>query len=180
MADTSMKERLLDAAEKRARAGGYNGFSFRDVAADVGVKSASVHYHFPTKADLGEAIARRYTERTRVYLEERSAASPKEAQEAMMGLFRQALTRDNLMCLCGLFGAETDALPDPVRAATAAYFRLLMDYLAEAFGANWQGEPPAALLAKLEGALLLARTLKDPTLFDTALEGCGDGRGAAA
>ena len=31
------------------RRGGFHGFSFRDLAADVGIKSASVHYHFPIK-----------------------------------------------------------------------------------------------------------------------------------
>ena len=54
---------ILDAAEGFARQTGYNGFSFRDIAAEIGIKSASVHYHFPTKGDLGAALARRYAER---------------------------------------------------------------------------------------------------------------------
>ena len=35
--------------------------SFRDLAGDVGIKSACVHYHFPTKSDLGEALVDRYS-----------------------------------------------------------------------------------------------------------------------
>ena len=60
---TSKAEQILDAAEKMARIGGYHGFSFREIAKDVGIKAASVHYHFPGKQDLGAAIAKRYTER---------------------------------------------------------------------------------------------------------------------
>jgi TetR/AcrR family transcriptional regulator, transcriptional repressor for nem operon len=53
-------DQLLDATERRMRAGGYHAVSFRDVAADVGIRSASVHHHFPQKADLGTALVRRY------------------------------------------------------------------------------------------------------------------------
>jgi TetR/AcrR family transcriptional repressor of nem operon len=54
---------IMDAAERRIRTSGYNGFSFRQIAADVGVKSSSVHHHFPTKPALAAAVARRYTDR---------------------------------------------------------------------------------------------------------------------
>ena len=54
---------ILDVAERRIRAHGYNGFSFREIADEIGIKSASVHYHFPTKADLAAAVAKRYRER---------------------------------------------------------------------------------------------------------------------
>jgi len=50
---------ILDAAEARMRLGGFNGFSFRD----VGVKSSSVHYHFPTKETLAAAVIHRYTDK---------------------------------------------------------------------------------------------------------------------
>ena len=53
---------ILDAAEARMRLGGFNGFSFRGIAADVGVKSSSVHYHFPTKETLAAAVIHRYTD----------------------------------------------------------------------------------------------------------------------
>jgi len=56
------KEALLNAAESKARLGGYSNFSFRELANEVGIKSASVHYHFPTKEDLGTELAKRYTE----------------------------------------------------------------------------------------------------------------------
>lgn len=164
-----LKEKLLVAAEKRARSGGYHGFSFRDLASDVGVKSASVHYHFPTKADLGEALARRYAETVGAHLGEGAAVAPEAAIARVVGVFRKAFTVDKTMCLCGLFGAERDVLPPQVAARVRDFFAMLMDYLAASFGEDWRGPPPAAIVAQLEGALILARNFEDPTLFDEAI-----------
>ena len=58
-----MAEHLMDLAEARIRDKGYAGFSFRDLAAEAGIKSASVHHHFPTKAKLAAAVAHRYAKR---------------------------------------------------------------------------------------------------------------------
>lgn len=169
MIDSAARNRILDAAEARARTGGYHGFSFRDVAEDVGVKSSTVHYYFPTKSDLGEALAARYTERAKAWLGPPDERSAEEAIARLTQLFRDALLKDDKMCLCGLFGAERDTLPPAVANATAGFFRLVLAYLAAAFGKEWTGEPPAAILARLEGALILARTLKDADLFEASL-----------
>jgi TetR/AcrR family transcriptional repressor of nem operon len=169
LTDISIRNRILDAAEIRARRGGYGGFSFREIADDVGVKSSSVHYHFPTKADLGECLVKRYTERAADYLGVAAKLTPDQAIQRVTQMFRDALIKDDKMCLCGLFGAESDALPPEIRAATADFFRLVIVYLTQAFGPDWPGEPPAAILAKLEGALILARTLGDPSLFEVSV-----------
>jgi TetR/AcrR family transcriptional repressor of nem operon len=166
MSDATIRDRILDAAEFRARKGGYGGFSFREIAEDVGVKSSSVHYHFRTKVDLGKELVERYTQRAVAYLGDADERTPREAIERVTQLFRDALIRDDKMCLCGLFGAERDALPAEVAAATAEFFRLVIAYLAQAFGPKWTGDPPAAILARLEGALIIARILDDQTLFE--------------
>lgn len=162
-----MREQILAAAEKRARVGGYNGFSFRDLADDVGVKSSSVHYHFPTKADLGAALAQRYTEHAKARLGGPEGLSPDEAIARVTLLFRDALLVEDRMCLCGLFGAERDSLPPAVEAAVAGFFHMLLAFLGASVG---EATRAAQLLAQLEGGLILARTLRDPALFDQA---CG-------
>ena len=81
MIEAPAREQILDAAEKRARMAGYHGFSFRDVAEDVGIKSSSVHYHFPTKGDLCEALARRYTVRAADRLGDPRILAPGEARQ---------------------------------------------------------------------------------------------------
>lgn len=162
-----MREQILAAAEKRARVSGYNGFSFRDLADDVGVKSSSVHYHFPTKADLGAALAHRYTERARERLGVAEALSPEERAVRVTALFRDALLVEDRMCLCGLFGAERDSLPPGVQNAVADFFTMLLAFLDSAPGDRL---PSAQRIAQLEGGLILARTLRNPALFDQA---CG-------
>ena len=166
--ERTKRDNILDAAEARARTGGYNGFSFREIADDVGVKSSSVHYHFPTKADLGAALARRYASRTADRLGDPDGLGAEAAVARLTQLFRDALIRDDKMCLCGLFGAEWDSLPPEVAAATREFFELVLGYLSTAFGAGWAGEAPAAVLARLEGALIISRTLGDATLFEVA------------
>lgn len=161
--DQSVRERILDAAEARARVGGFHGFSFREVAEDVGIKSASVHYHFPTKSDLAAALATRYTARAKEFLGDPVLIGKDAAIARMTALFRTALAQDDKMCLCGLFGAESGSLPAEVVAATRDFFYMALAYLTRV------GAPAAQILAKLEGAIILARTLKDKRIFDDAI-----------
>ena len=182
MSGRSVKpSQILDVTERLVRTRGYNGFSFRDVAAAVGIKSASVHYHFPTKADLGVAVARRYTERFLAGLGDPRdpAPAPADLLDGYLGLFRQALGgasgETGQMCLCGMLGAEADALPAPVAAEAARFFERNAVWLAVVLSRLAPAPDPAALrrralfiLATLEGALILARSLREPTVFDEA------------
>jgi TetR/AcrR family transcriptional regulator, transcriptional repressor for nem operon len=118
-ADT--KQVIMDAARAMVQARGYNGLSFRDLAKEVGVKSASVHYHFPTKGDLGAALARRYADEAIEIFDGFLEASQDVGACLRMytDVFRSALSNDNRMCLCGIMAAEHDDLPAEVRAEVA-------------------------------------------------------------
>jgi len=170
----NMAVQIMDAAEKRIRVGGYNGFSFRELAADVGVKSASVHHHFPTKAMLGAAVARRYTDR---FTETVNSGSQAGTVKAWREGFRRALQQDGRMCLCGMLGAEAGALPPEVVSEVRRFFEDGVQGLVRALGKPSRSNRAIALkiLATLEGAMLLARALGDPTAFDQATEGLDDG-----
>ena len=82
-----MKDAIEDAAERHARRGGYHGFSFRNLAAEVGIKSASVHYHFSTKGDLVAALAERYMARMRDTLGDASSLSASVAIKRLSEVF---------------------------------------------------------------------------------------------
>jgi TetR/AcrR family transcriptional repressor of nem operon len=107
---------IMDAAERRIRTAGYNGFSFRDIASDVGVKSSSIHYYFPAKEDLGVAVARRYRERFFEGLLDISGPPETRLRTA----YGKAMEKDGQMCLCGVLGTASASLP----AQTAAYVKL--------------------------------------------------------
>lgn len=162
---SARREAILDVAERRIRAQGYSGFSFRQIASDVGIKSASVHYYFPTKSDLAAAAAKRYRERFADALaaEERRGTARVEAWRA---LFDGALKKDGLMCLCGILAAEGASLPAPVAAEARAF----LDFGVASLDEARPGEG-ARILAQLEGAMLVARSMDDPDFFSQATAG---------
>lgn len=162
MSDTT--DAIMDAAEARIRAGGYTGFSFRDLARDVGVKSASVHYHFPTKDILAAAVARRYKDKFLASVEQDIAAGH-DVVAAWKAGFRRARDGDGGMCLCGTLGAAAGALPDEVLAEARAFFEAGLDQMTRR---GLTAEKAAQVLATLEGAMLLANVLQRPAAFDEA------------
>ena len=160
----TIRDNLLDAAERRARAAGYHGFSFRDLAADVGIKSASVHYHFPTKADLAYELMERYRAKALDFLGEADGA--RSALDRLVHLFRLA-AHDGEMCLCGALGASSTVLPPPVQQSATGFSGALVDWLKSA--PDYDSAlpmPPEAVVALLEGALLLSVTAQDIAFFD--------------
>lgn len=167
---------ILDAAQAITQAIGYNGLSFRDVAAAIGIKSASVHYHYPTKGKLGAAIARRYTDNLSASLEkvDELRLEPAAALRAYIDGIGRTLEQNGRMCLCGMLAAETDALPDEVRAEVRRFVEVNVDWLARTIArARGVAEQDAAmrgharaLLAALEGAMLIARGSGDLSSFE--------------
>lgn len=167
---SEMTNAIVDAAERRIRTAGYDGFSFREIAVDVGVKSASVHYHFPTKERLAAAVTRRYTDRFLKAVAERTAAGTGPV-ESWKYEFRRALTEDGLMCLCGALGGCARSLPEEVVAEVRRFFELGVDLLVEC---GLSKEKALSTFATLEGAMLMANTLGANDVFDEAVSATGD------
>lgn len=153
---------IMDAAEQRIRRAGYSGFSFREIAADVGVKSASVHYHFPTKEKLAAAVARRYTDRF-IEAVDHQVAVGDNIVEAWRQVFRAALQRDGRMCLCGALAATSQDLSGEVRDEVKRFFLLGIDRLTKG---GLSRDTALQVLATLEGAMLTANVLDDPSMFE--------------
>ena len=170
------QEKLLDVAESAMRTRGYNAVSFRDLADALGIKSASVHYHFPQKEDLGLALVERYATRFFAALGARSesAATPEQRMDAYCETYRAALTGSKSLCLCGLLGAEINSLPKDLAGAVAAYFQDNIDWVTEALGPDGskQARHRKAVLAvsSLQGAMMLAISMRDESLFDAAAQ----------
>ena len=170
MGKTSTEE-ILDAAEHRCRAAGYNGFSFRDLATDVGVKSASIHHHFPTKPALVTALAQRYSTRFFDHVKDVPAGECRVA--AYRNAFRTAIEEHCAMCLFGILGSEADGLPDEVSKEATAFYTRAVAHLSEGLDSSpTQARRRAtAIMAQLEGAIIMARTLDGLKSFDDATEG---------
>lgn len=162
MSDTT--QAIMDAAERRIREAGYGGFSFREIAADVGVKSASVHYHFPTKSALAAAVARRYNARV-VEAANAAVESGQDVVQAWKAVFRSALDDGAKMCLCGSLGATVSDLTPDVVHEVRQFFKA---GIASLVAGGLTEERATQVLATLEGAILMASAQGDATLFDRA------------
>ena len=176
---SSKAEQIMDEAENLARSHGYNAFSFRDLAAKVGIKSASVHYHFPTKADLGAALAKRYTERFISTLNHciEPTDTTFEIVQRYGEAYYQALVQDGRMCLCGLFAAEVDSLPEPVAAEVQRFFEANINWLKDILRRDPHVRSEQALeadatfiLTLFQGAMLVGRTMNQPEAIHTVME----------
>src|SRR3984893_1384799 len=150
-------ERLMDLAEARIREAGYRGFSFRDLAAEIGIKSASVHHHFPTKAGMAAAVARRYGDRFFELVARRGDESGDEVIAIYRSTFRSAIERDGRMCLNGVLGAEAGGLPPEIVQEIEMFFRRCIDDLSSRIGGADAVAAGAPLARALVGWLVLSR-----------------------
>lgn len=167
---TDTSARILDAAQWLVQTRGYNGFSYADVAEHVGIRKASIHYHFPNKGDLGRELVARYRARFRrefVRIEGATGDSRRRL-ERYAGLYRAVLEDEGRMCLCGMMAADLVTLPGEVQEEVRGFFAENAAWLAgmllegrEVGALGFEGEPEAEarlLLSSLEGAMLLARS----------------------
>src|SRR5215212_8620379 len=100
--------RILDVAERLLQVRGYNGFSYGDVATELGITRAALHYHFRGKAELGQALIERYAARFAAALDHLDATAPDAADKlrGYVGLYTDVLRADR-MCLCGMLAPST-------------------------------------------------------------------------
>lgn len=179
MTTTDTKQIILQTARRVVQARGYNALSFRELAKEVGIKSASIHYHYPTKGDLGAALARRYTEEATAYLDQLLVESqdPSWIMKHYTAAFRAALENDNRMCLCGIMAAEHHDLPAEVRLEVDGFTDANVGWLVKVLALIHPDAQPQAIeqqalsiFAAIQGAQLVARGRNDITLFDRMIE----------
>ena len=170
---------ILDTAERLVQVRGFNAFSYADIAATLGITKASLHYHFPSKADLGRALIERYAGRFGDALADIDAAGwDASAKLAAYAEIYAGVLRDHRMCLCGMLAADYDTLPAPMRAAVVSFFdrneAWLVAVLAQGEregSLRLQGserDAAQAIVSGLEGAMLIARPYEDVSRFESA------------
>jgi TetR/AcrR family transcriptional regulator, transcriptional repressor for nem operon len=176
-ADTA--SRILDVAERLVQLRGFNGFSYADVASELKITKASLHYHFPGKADLGRALIERYASRFTEALNaiDQRERDPLAKLEAYAKIYAGVLS-ERRMCLCGMLAAGYDTLPAAMQEAVVDFFdvneawlsRVLEQGVAEGKVMLWGSprEAAQAIVSGLEGAMLVARPYDDVKRFDIA------------
>jgi TetR/AcrR family transcriptional repressor of nem operon len=176
---TDTADQILDVAEHLVQVRGFNAFSYADVGAELGLTNAALHYHFPTKADLGEALISRYTTRFLNALNgiDESMIHPSGKLSAYIDLYDEVL-RKNRMCLCGMLAAEYETLSPNMQVAVADFFKKNETWLSDVLRLgrhdgtlSFVGSPlneARSIVSALEGAMLIARSFGDAKRFKSA------------
>jgi TetR/AcrR family transcriptional repressor of nem operon len=175
---TSSRDRILETATRIAQAHGYGGLNLRALAEEVGIKAASLYYHFPSKAELAAAVAKRYWQDAAEGLELISSTTPDPAERLRRfpGTFRVALANDNRICLCSFMTAEFDDLPENVKREVETFTDVNVAWLSKTLvaagivGTRDAKKRANAIFAAVAGAQLMARGRSDIKLFDALVK----------
>lgn len=172
------KDTILDAATKLAQAHGYGGLNLRTLADSLGIKAASLYHHFPSKADLATAVAKRYWEDAAAGLEviESKTPNPADRLRKFPGTFRKSLENDNRICLCSFMTAEFDDLPEEVKKEVLSFTDVNVAWLSKTLvdagvvESKDAKKRAHAIFAAVAGAQLMARGRSDIKLFDALIK----------
>ena len=156
------RSKILETAQNLAQSVGYCGFSFRDIAQEIGIKSASIHYHFPTKDDLIIELSQKYREDFFQQLAElnRDSTGPEERIKALIQIFQTVLVDENRMCLCGMMAADAELLSDEARSEIMRFYHESIGWLSDQWAQLGHKDPKAQAIdtfVSLEGAMLISR-----------------------
>jgi TetR/AcrR family transcriptional regulator, transcriptional repressor for nem operon len=175
---TSTVEAILRCARSLIVAGGYNGFSYADIAAVVGIRKASIHHHFPVKVDLVQALVRQYRAEAEAGIAEieRHVSDPLDQLRSYTGYWESCIgDPETSYCVCALLATQIPVLPEEIVLEVRAYFRGLSAWLTSVLerGAR-QGSitltddahaEAETFMAAVHGAMLAARAYGDPQSF---------------
>jgi TetR/AcrR family transcriptional regulator, transcriptional repressor for nem operon len=166
-------DKILDVAERLIQTKGFNAFSYADIAAELVITKASLHYHFATKATLGFRLVERYTknfERALRAIDDRDQDSVTKLR-AYVGLYEGVL-RKGRMCLCGMLAADFETLSNETHKRLHAFFDMNEAWVADVLEAGrgakqlqFSGsglDEARHIVSGLEGAMLIARSYGDP------------------
>lgn len=175
--DTS--EAILNAAEDLLQRRGYNAFSYHHIAVQLGVRNAAIHYHFPSKEDLGVALVRRYQERFRQWVKDIDGAGNAWVRlQAYFQTYLDFLQADCKCCPGGVLGTEFHAIPEAMREQARTLMREVYEWLVKTLDAgraegslSFAGKPEDKAVeigAALQGGLQIAR-MASPERFHQVL-----------
>ena len=175
------KSKIIGLGEKLLLGQGFNGFSYADIASAMGIKNAAIHYHFPSKSDLGLAIIQRARERFKKWGtdKETEQLADWERLDSFFKIYRHYLAKRESVCLCGALETDFMTLPKPMQEETKDLVSDLLNWLSKFLDGGRQrktfsfpGTPrdqAIVVLAVMQGGLQITRGGMDQSVFDSAV-----------
>lgn len=161
----STRDKIVSLGLELIQIKGINGFSFADIAKVINIKKASIHYYFPSKHDLIEAVLEKYSIDFFEALKASTASTLKEKLEYYIFLYRANLTEGRI-CLCTDLAMDTNNLSSDINAKVGSFFEKNLDWLQEQFSEDSEQKLASEFFASLQGAQLIARNQKSINYFD--------------
>jgi AcrR family transcriptional regulator len=124
------RETIIDTADQLIRSNGFNAFSFKDISNKIGIKTASIHYHFPTKSDLAVATIKEHVERFEQLKSELSNKSPLLKLKGFLSIYSQAKS-ENKVCLVGSLATDLNTVDATVKKELKAFAERVLNWVTE-------------------------------------------------
>lgn len=170
---------IIDHTRMLLTSGGYKSFSYADLAERVQIRKASIHHHFPNKADLVQSVVSDYRQQARAGM---SATSQHFAGDALgeingyVNYWATCIKENNSpFCICVMLAVELPLLPQEVAKEVNGHFADLTEWLTDVFtrgeksGVFILNESAAteasSFMAIVHGAMIAARAFDNPDLF---------------
>ncbi|MHB1756948.1 MAG: TetR/AcrR family transcriptional regulator [Leptospirillum sp.] len=172
MVQNEMKERIIDVAQGFVQSRGFNAFSYRDLAEQILIRTASIHYYFPKKDDLGRALIQRYRSDFEGAIQniDRTVRSPKDRLSAYLKMFLDLSKGGARLCLFAVFSAELPSLSETVQEEIKIFYEKNVGWINKVIDEgrsaglfSFPGESrdvAAAIFSFLEGEMLVRRVFQ--------------------
>ena len=176
------RERILDSAQRLTQTRSFHGFSFQDIADEIGIRKASLYHHFQSKDDVAVAMLQRAADWVSAQFKKVEWREPGERLEAYFDLFRQIHGKAERMCPGGSFAAVFGAVSSPVQASLHRFAKMHLDWLEEVvrdgveqgqftIGDQRPRDVATQIAAGVQGALLAGRLSSDRHVLAVVAEG---------
>lgn len=171
------RSEIIQCARDYIQTRGYNAFSFRDIAEQVGIRSASIHHHFPSKTDLGLAVITEYRRWMFDELAEisRKAKGPEDEVLGLTRLLSQGMADGKRICLCAMLMSDAETLPQELQQELVAFLSAVEQWFGGVLERGRKEQVFAfegsasilgrALFASFQGMMLCARAHGEPERF---------------
>ncbi|RPD39985.1 TetR/AcrR family transcriptional regulator [Chitinophaga barathri] len=168
------KEKIVSLADKLIRVKGFNAFSYKDISDPLQVKNAAIHYHFPTKSDLGMEVL----DKELRSLEENSAKWKKLPEDEQLikfcGVFRKHCNNGNV-CLMGSLAPDYETLSPEMQQKVQQMAATILEWMTGCLEQGRKhkrfrfkgdaGDRALLVISNLQSSLLLSRVL-GPSAFN--------------
>jgi len=124
------KDKIIETGNKLLSEKGYNAFSYADIAKTINIKTSSIHYHFPSKADLCLAIIETHRQRILNLKNSQMELSAEEKLRGLFGYYLFLIDRQQI-CLTGTLASDYSSLDEKVTEKLKEFNKTILSHTAD-------------------------------------------------